>query len=166
MKYKFDETLNDFLEGHLSYSEAGERLTGIPLDTDQAKMWNELKPLDEGLSERTAFRAELPWLVTKVTSRVNARQRAKEWVNQQGQDVLGGLGFQYSQMFSTLVWKALGAAVIGGFTGFLMGSQLAIFQKYQTLLLAGIPFPLVLAVSLGLISALIVVSPSLRKYYS
>ena len=94
MKYSFNETLNDFLDGHLSYTQANKRLTRFPLEADQAKMWKDLKPLDEGLAERTAIRTELPWLVTKVTSRVNARQRAVKWMNRQEQGASVLLSFE------------------------------------------------------------------------
>lgn len=166
MENRFEETLDEYLEGHLSYIEADKRLLGVKLDSEQAQIWQDLKPLDEGLAARTATRAELPWLVTKVTSRVDANQRAINWLKLQKHDPVGGFSIQYSQFFTPLVWRVLGAGSVGAFTGFWMGSKVAFFQQYQATFASVAPLPLLLAVGAGLLAALVVVSPSLRKYYS
>lgn len=95
--------------------------------------------LDRLLRRRAADRSELPWLALSVTSEIEARERARQWLAQHGslfgpngKDQPGSRSLRTVRHWITTthdllarprLWTTVGATLGGGLIGYLIGAN-------------------------------------------
>lgn len=165
MKYSYSDTLNDYLEGHISLEEAETRLNSIELDGTQASEWQRLKSLDAMLTERSQAGPALPWLEVSVTSRIEARQRARQWVHDNPAGLFSRLKAA-AVIRSVAFWQVALVSLACGIGGYWFGSNLSLASSLGSYSPAGMSVALLSALLGAGAGAIAAAFPRIRNFYS
>jgi hypothetical protein len=108
----------------------------------------QLARIDELLRQRADSDSEMPWLQLSIENEIAARERARQWLRNNGsliernplagltgmvQRTLGGSGWIHA-------WVLLGAVIFGGLVGFIVARYVPYFSKLEFSITASIPF--------------------------
>ncbi len=112
----FEEVLERYLDGQLSYDEAGMIVLDLELDEDQDRVWQSLRNLEEGLIVRADIASQLDWLSEKVREAVENNEQVHHWLAEISRGMLTFQVWQGHDEYQSLI-KSTRLCYIGKYMG-------------------------------------------------
>jgi hypothetical protein len=112
----FEEVLEKYLDGHMSYDEVGMIVLDLQLDDEQDRIWQSLRNLEEGLIVRADVASQLDWLSEKVRDAVENQEQMRRWLAEISHGVLTFHVWQGHDEYQSLI-KSTRLCYIGKYLG-------------------------------------------------
>ncbi|MCB1187511.1 hypothetical protein KDL29_10130 [bacterium] len=114
--HRFEEVLERYLAGELSYDEAGMIVIDLDLDEGQERVWQSLRNLEESLIVRADVSSQLDWLSQRVRDAVENNEQVRMWLREISRGVLTFQVWQGHDEYQSLI-KSTRLAYIGKYMG-------------------------------------------------
>ena len=115
-EFYFEEVLERYLDGKLSYDEAGMIVLDMDLDEDQDRVWQSLRNLEDGLIIRADIASQLDWLSDKVREAVESNEQMRYWLREISRGMLTFHVWQGHDEYQSLI-KSTRLCYIGKYMG-------------------------------------------------
>lgn len=112
----FEDILERYLDGRLSYDEAGMMVIDMDLDDEQDRVWRSLRNLEDGLIIRADVASQLDWLSGKVAEAVENSEQVRRWLAEISRGMLTFQVWQGHDEYQSLI-KSTRLAYIGKYMG-------------------------------------------------
>lgn len=115
-EHHFEEVLEKYLDGRMSYDEAGMIVLDMQLDDEQDRVWQSLRNLEKGLIVRADVASQLDWLSEKVRDAVENQEQMRRWMTEISHGVLTFHVWQGHDEYQSLI-KSTRLCYIGKYMG-------------------------------------------------